>query len=126
MVVYAALNSLVAMEYVKMSNIETKTIVLTAEGAENGTPERRYVECLVMGEETAKTEVEKRVGAQVAKIGFAKAMKNKWLKVSGAKKELVTRTAAEIKDEDQDKLRAMAGDLPEKHDKKEVDLMKKR
>jgi phenylalanyl-tRNA synthetase alpha chain len=102
-VVYGALNSLVAENYVKLSNIEVKTIGLTAEGAdcaENGTAERRYVEALVLGEETAKTDVEKIVGAQVAKIGFGKAMKNKWLKVGGAKKELVTRTVTDIVDAD--------------------------
>ena len=102
-VVYGALNSLVAENYVKLSNIEVKTIGLTAEGAdcaENGTAERRYVEALVLGEETAETDVEKIVGAQVAKIGFGKAMKNKWLKVGGAKKELVTRTVTDIVDAD--------------------------
>jgi len=30
---------------------------------------------------TDKKEVEAKVGALVAKVGFAKAMKNKWVKV---------------------------------------------
>jgi len=28
-----------------------------------------------------KTEVEAQVGALIAKVGFAKAMKNKWVKI---------------------------------------------
>jgi len=45
--------------------------------------------------------VEKKVGAQLAKIGFAKAMKNKWVQICGEKKENVKRVVEELKDEDQ-------------------------
>ena len=57
---------------------------------------------MVVGAETPKIEVEAQVGVQIAKIGFAKAMKNKWVKIAGAKKELVVRIEEELKDEDKD------------------------
>jgi len=63
--VYAALASLEAEKYISLSKIESKTIELSAEGAgyaANGTAEKQYVDCLVFGEETLKTEVEARVG----------------------------------------------------------------
>lgn len=98
--VYAALNSLVAEEYVEMSNIESRFIQLTAEGsdyAKNGTPEVQYVSGLEVGVATPKTDVEQRMGAQKAKIGFGKAMKQKWIK---GDKVSVTRTVEVIEDKD--------------------------
>jgi phenylalanyl-tRNA synthetase alpha chain len=80
--VYAALASLEAEKYIELSKIEAKSIELSEEGAgyaARGTAEKQYVDCLVFGEETLKTEVEQRVGAQIAKVGFGKAMKNKWV-----------------------------------------------
>jgi len=49
-----------------------------------------------------KTEVEAQVGALIAKVGFAKAMKNKWVKIAGDKKEKVIRIAEELKDADKE------------------------
>ena len=80
-----------------------------------------------MGVEVLKTEVEAQVGAQLAKIGFAKAMKNKWVKLAGDKKEKVVRTAEELKDAEQDQLNAfVASPEVERHDKKMLDQFKKR
>jgi hypothetical protein len=53
-----------------------------------------------MGVETLKTDVEAKVGAQLAKIGFGKAMKNKWISICGAKKEKVKRITQDLKDAD--------------------------
>lgn len=80
--VYAALASLEAEKFISLSKIEAKTIELSEEGADyaaKGTAEKQYLDCLVFGEETLKTDVETRVGAQIAKVGFGKAMKNKWV-----------------------------------------------
>ena len=75
-----------------------------------------------MNEETLKTEIEARVGGQIAKIGFAKAMKAKWVKLAGDKKDKVIRIAEELKDADQEQLKAfVASPSLEAHDKKMVD-----
>jgi len=98
------LKSLVADEYINLKVIERKQIELSAEGAqyaEKGTPEFQYTSALKFGEETEKTAVEAIVGAQIAKIGFAKAMKNKWVKISADKKS-VERIAEELKDDEKD------------------------
>jgi hypothetical protein len=50
----------------------------------------------------AKEEMIEKCGAEIAKIGFAKAMKNKWIKIEGEKKDQVIRIAKDIKDEDQE------------------------
>jgi phenylalanyl-tRNA synthetase alpha chain len=85
------------------------------------------VECLVLNEETLKTDVEARVGAQIAKVGFGKAMKNKWVSVCGDKKEKVKRIQAEVQDDDCNQLKAYLNNTSiEAHDKKNLDLMKKR
>jgi hypothetical protein len=41
-----------------------------------------------------KTEVEEKVGKEVAKIGFAKAMGRKWVQICGEKKDKVKRKSA--------------------------------
>lgn len=57
---------------------------------------------MTVGTEMLKTEVEALVGALIAKVGFAKAMKNKWVKIAGDKKEKVIRIAEELKDADKE------------------------
>jgi len=126
----AALKSLLVDDYVVLEVIERKTIELTNEAqgyVENGTPEFQYASALETGVQTLKTDVEAKVGAQVAKIGFAKAMKNKWVKISGEKKEFVERLSADIKDAEKDQLSKFVDEIAlEKHDKKIVDQLKKR
>ena len=46
-----------------------------------------------------KTEVEEKVGKEVAKIGFAKAMGRKWVQICGEEK--VKRISAELIDDEQ-------------------------
>ena len=48
-----------------------------------------------------KTKVEEKVGKEVAKIGFAKAMGRKWVQICGEKKEKVKRISAELIDDEQ-------------------------
>ena len=82
----AAVKSLLVDDFVVLEVIERRKIELSEEGsgyAENGTPEFQYASALGVGVETLKTDVEAKVGAQLAKIGFAKAMKNKWVKICG-------------------------------------------
>ena len=100
----AALKSLNVDEYVVLEVIERRILELTKEGAgyaKTGTPEFQYASALTVGEEVSKADVEKKVGAQLAKIGFAKAMKNKWVQICGEKKENVKRVVEELEDEDQ-------------------------
>lgn len=128
--VYTVLNSLVSDDVLALENIENRIIQLSEEGqsyASNGTPEAQYVNALVKDEETLKTDVEEKIGAQLAKIGFGKAMKNKWIKIGGDKKEKVTRIVEKISDKDQELLNSYIANSDEKkHDKKVVDQMKKR
>jgi phenylalanyl-tRNA synthetase alpha chain len=81
------------------------------------------------GAEVPKSTVEDKVGKEVAKIGFAKAMQKKWIQLCGAQKENVKRIVADgdIVDDDKTLLHKIASDPdPEKHDKKIVDGLKKR
>lgn len=91
----AALKSLNVDEYVNLEVIEKKVLELTSEGkgyAEKGTPEFQYASALEVDVTTAKKDVDAKVGDLVAKVGFAKAMKNKWVRLE-ADKTSVTRIA---------------------------------
>jgi len=125
----AALKSLNVDEYVELQVIEIKKIELTEEGngyAQKGTPEYQYANALELGVVTTKKDVEAKVGDLVAKVGFAKAMKNKWVKLE-ADKLSVTRLAEVLKDDDKLQLSAYL-EQPnlDSHDKKVVDGLKKR
>ena len=126
----AAVKSLLVDEYVVLEVIERRRLDLTAEGqgyATNGTPEFQYASALVNGVETLKTDVEAIVGPLIAKVGFAKAMKNKWVKLAGDKKEKVIRLAEELVDTDKEQLSVfLAAPSADDHDKKLVDAFKKR
>lgn len=72
------LKSLVVDEYVNLEVIERRVIELTGEGmsyASNGSPEFQFVSAMQMDEKVSMAEMEKRVGAPIAKIGQGKAMK---------------------------------------------------
>lgn len=126
----AAVKSLLVDEYVVLEVIERREIALTDEGAGyamHGTPEFQYASALTVGEEILKTEVEALVGAQIGKIGFAKAMKQKWVKIAGDKKEKVIRIAEELQDEDKIQLnKFLMSTAVESHEKKMLDQFKKR
>jgi hypothetical protein len=84
------LKSLSADEYVELVVLEKKLIELSEEGSgyvKNGTPEFQYANALAMNTPTPKTEVEAKIGAEVAKIGFSKAMQKKWIKILPDNKE---------------------------------------
>ena len=98
----AAVKSLNVDGMVDYEVIEKRKVILTEEGegyATNGSPECQYVNALKMGEETLKTDVEKALGAQIAKVGFQNAMKQKWIQLCGAKKEKVKRQADKVTDD---------------------------
>jgi len=126
----AALKSLLVDEFVVLEVIERRKIELTAEGqgyVTDGTPEFQYASALVVGAETPKAEIEAKVGAQIAKIGFAKAMKNKWVKICGDAKDKVVRIAEALDDEDQTQLTKFTQQpSADDHDKKLLDAFKKR
>ena len=74
----AILKSLSSEEYIKLDVIERKLIELTDEGSgyvKNGSPEFQFVSAMKVGELVELPEMEKRVGAQISKIGSGKAMK---------------------------------------------------
>lgn len=77
-----------------------------------------------MGEKVDMAEMENRVGAQVAKIGFGKAMKQKWIKKDG---EQFERIAENPKDEDQANLQKyLKNPVYNDKEKKALDQYKKR
>jgi hypothetical protein len=53
---------------------------------------------LVVGSVTERSDVEGRVGAEIAKIGFAKAMQRKWIQLDGGNKDAVVRIAENLDD----------------------------
>ena len=121
------LKSLEAEDYIKLTVIEKKLIELTEEGegyAKNGSPEFQFVQKIQLGEKVDMAEMENRVGKQIAKVGFGKAMKQKWIKKDGDKFE---RVAENPVDEDQANLtKFVENPLLDVHDKKVVDQYKKR
>jgi len=116
------LKSLLVDEYLKLDVIERKVIELTDEGnsyAKNGSPEFQFVSKIEMGESVDMAEMEKRVGKQIAKIGFGKAMKQKWIKKDGSKFE---RIAENPVDDDQTNLNKYIQDGKyESHEKKVIE-----
>lgn len=125
----AALKSLLVDDFVVLEVISKQKLELTKEGAgyaEKGTPEYQYASALDVDVVTPKSEVEARVGAQIAKIGFAKAMSKKWVKLSDDKQSVV-RLVADLTDEDMIQLRAFQENSSvAAHDKKVLDALKKR
>ena len=102
-----SLKSLVADEYLELNVIEKKLLELSGEGktyAEKGTPEYQYASALELNKVTTKAEVESKVGAEIAKIGFAKAMSKKWIKLAGDSKDAVERIAEKLEDTEKDQL----------------------
>jgi hypothetical protein len=92
-----------ADDYIKLEVIEKKLLELTEEGksyVEKGTPEYQYASALELNKPIPKAEVEEKVGKEIAKIGFAKAMKNKWISISGEKKDIVERISDNLDDSD--------------------------
>ncbi len=80
-----------------------------------------------MNKPTEKAEAEAKVGAEIAKIGFAKAMQKKWIQLDGANKNSVVRIAEKLVDDDKELLSKYRENTDlEAHDKKIVDQMKKR
>ena len=121
------LKSLLVDDYLGLEVIEKKLIELTDEGnsyAQEGSPEYQFVTKMKMGEKCDMAEMENRCGKQVAKVGFGKAMKQKWVKKEGDKFERIVEI---IVDEDQSKLQSfLKNPLLEAHEKKDVDNYKKR
>lgn len=119
------LKSLNADEYVALQVIEKKLLELSEEGksyVEKGTPEYQYASALEMKKPTPKAEVEAKLGQDLAKIGFAKAMKNKWIALAGGSKDVVERIAEKLDDQDRDLLQKYNDNADlEAHDKKVVD-----
>ena len=80
-----------------------------------------------MNKPTEKAEAEAKVGGEIAKIGFAKAMQKKWIQLDGANKNIVVRIAEKLVDDDKELLSKYRENTDlEVHDKKIVDQMKKR
>lgn len=104
----AALKSLNVDDFVALEVIEKRRIELTEEGrgySENGTPEYQYASAMEFNVTVTKADVEKKVGDLIGKIGFAKAMKNKWVKLESDKVS-VTRVAENLVDDEKRQLSA--------------------
>jgi hypothetical protein len=80
---------------------------LSEEGAsyaDKGTPEYQYASGLEVNVQTNKAEYDKKVGAELAKIGFSKAMQRKWVQLVPDNKELINRLAEKLEDTEKDQL----------------------
>ena len=110
--------------------IERKLLELTDEGslyAEKGTPEFQYASGLALNTPTNKAEYDKQVGAELAKIGFSKAMQRKWVQLVPDNKEQVNRLAEKLEDSEKELLLKYKENADvDAHDKKVLDQMKKR
>jgi len=94
---------------------------------EKGTPEYQFASALEVNKPRSKEDLDKTLGKELAKIGFSKAMKRKWVQLDPADKNSVVRIAEALEDTERDQLRKYVdnNDL-EQHDKKVVDQLKKR
>lgn len=80
-----------------------------------------------MNTPTNKSEYEKQVGAELAKIGFSKAMQRKWVQLVPENKELINRLAEKLEDSEKELLLKYRENADvDAHDKKVLDQMKKR
>jgi hypothetical protein len=101
------LKSLISEDYVVCTVLEKKLIELSKEGlgyTQNGTPEFQYANSLAVNQPTPKSEVEKLVGKDIAKIGFSKAMSKKWISLDPQSKENVVRLAETLDDSEKQQL----------------------
>ena len=125
----AKLKSLLVDDYIELKVQENREIKLSAEGlkyAEEGAPEVVLLRLLKQGEKIEKKEVEGKFEKKVAKIAFAKAMKNKWIKADKTHVEQIV-ADEEVKDTTQASLKEMLENIrADQHDKKILTDMKKR
>ncbi len=80
-------------------------VELSEEGAsyaEKGTPEYQYASALEHNQTVNKKEFDSKVGQDLAKIGFAKAMQKKWVQLDPENKENVKRIAESLDDTERD------------------------
>lgn len=120
-----SLKSLLVDDYLVLQVIERKLLELTEEGAsyaEKGTPEFIYASALEVKVPTEKGQADAKVGTEIAKIGFSKAMQRKWIQLDPQNKNIVIRIAEGLEDSEREQLKKYR-DIPdlEQHDKKEVD-----
>ena len=121
------MNSLFLDGYIKFEGKDSRVIELTDEGqgyAKDGTPEFKFVNAMAFQETVSLDEMQKRVGAQTAKIGSGKAKKQGWIKIDG---KSYTRIAENPVDVDQKTLIGFIENPDaDAHDKKIVAEYKKR
>eukprot|EP01022_Parablepharisma_sp_SALTPOND_P024255 TRINITY_DN533_c4_g1_i1.p1 TRINITY_DN533_c4_g1~~TRINITY_DN533_c4_g1_i1.p1 ORF type:complete len:896 (+),score=108.64 TRINITY_DN533_c4_g1_i1:6026-8713(+) len=123
------LKSLLADNYVSLTNLEKEEVEFTEEGnkaLKAGSPEFRLVSILKVGEEKTKDEIIKALGSKdELQIAINKGMQNKWITAS---KTTVKRVAPEeLKDETAQKLAALVNNKnPKEHDKAMIQELKKR
>lgn len=100
------LKRLEAFELISTKPIENKSLLLTEEGEEVarlGSPEARVFNG-IPAEGIAKAELEKKYGKEEFKVGFAKAMAEKWLAVD-KKSGIVQKKVEKISDTVSEQLR---------------------
>ena len=100
-----SLKSLLVDDYLVLTVLEKKLVELSDEGAsyaDKGTPEYQYASAMELNKQTDKAEVDAKVGAEIAKIGFSKAMQRKWVQLDPKNKNIVTRVAEKLEDTERD------------------------
>jgi phenylalanyl-tRNA synthetase alpha chain len=83
--VVGAVKSLAVDEYVTVHDLSTSFYALTDEGSQilsHGSQEMIVIKALIEAGQLTLSELEARVGKDIAKIGMANCMKNKWVRKS--------------------------------------------
>jgi phenylalanyl-tRNA synthetase alpha chain len=108
--VVGAIKSLLADKFVEVNDLSTSFYTLTAEGQsilENGAQEVIVLKALNEAGKLSLTDLQTKVGKNIAKIGMGNCMKKKWLKKDGA--DLVPlKKNDEVEDEVQKTLQALS------------------
>lgn len=102
--VVGAIKSLQSMSLIEADQLESKRLELTAEGKKivaNGSHEFVVWSAVPADESIEQPELTKRINnANVAKLGFSKAMTNKWIAIDKSSgKPMVSRKVASVFDE---------------------------
>lgn len=117
--VVGAVKSLQSMNLIEADQLESKRLALTAEAEQivaNGSHEFLVWSALPAEGGIEQAELTKKINnANVAKLGFSKAMTNKWIAIDKSSgKPIVSRKAADVVDEVQQLLQLVKNNAVDK------------
>ncbi|KAH9407740.1 hypothetical protein TYRP_012562 [Tyrophagus putrescentiae] len=129
--VVGAVKSLQSMNLIEADQLESKRLALTAEAEQivaNGSHEFLVWSALPAEGGIEQAELTKKINnANVAKLGFSKAMTNKWIAIDKSSgKPIVSRKAADVVDEVQQLLQLVKNNAVDKLSEQQKTDLKKR